>query len=257
MANATPMKIGPYEIDILVQGFPGKTLCHGGLGWSTIALLRGNGRNVLVDVGSFSQRTLVTGSLAERGLTVDDITDVILTHAHWDHSINWVLFPKARIHIGAAEIAWAVEQPWGHPTLPELYIRELNGSKQLVKTRAGDELVPGIVAHDGPGHTPGHLFFLLKGADRDVIFTGDSAKNRAELLTRVPDMSMDRAKHRETFDRIWEHWQARPGNVLIPGHDSPMMLEKGRPKLLMERKGGVFCWFGDTLEQTKVFEFKA
>jgi len=29
-----------YRIDVLVQGFPGKAVCHGGLGWSTIALLR-------------------------------------------------------------------------------------------------------------------------------------------------------------------------------------------------------------------------
>jgi hypothetical protein len=29
------MQIDGYEIDILVQGYPGKTVCHGGLGWST------------------------------------------------------------------------------------------------------------------------------------------------------------------------------------------------------------------------------
>jgi hypothetical protein len=28
------MKIDDYEIDIVVQGFPGKSVCHGGLGWS-------------------------------------------------------------------------------------------------------------------------------------------------------------------------------------------------------------------------------
>jgi len=33
-------QIDGYAIDILVQGYPGKTVCHGGLGWSTIALLR-------------------------------------------------------------------------------------------------------------------------------------------------------------------------------------------------------------------------
>jgi glyoxylase-like metal-dependent hydrolase (beta-lactamase superfamily II) len=199
----------------------------------------------------------VTSGLAERGLKPEDVTDVILTHAHWDHSINWVMFPKARVHIGAEEMAWAVEQPWGYPTLPELYVRELNGSKQLVRIRAGQEVVPGITAHNGPGHTPGHLFFVLKGADRDVIFTGDSAKNRAELVSRVADMSMDTTKHRETFDAIWALWKARPGTVLIPGHDSPMSLENGAPKLLTERKGGVACWFGDTIEQTKLYEFKA
>ena len=32
--------VGGFSIDILVQGFPGKTVCHGGLGWSTVALVR-------------------------------------------------------------------------------------------------------------------------------------------------------------------------------------------------------------------------
>ena len=44
--------------------------------------------------------------------------------------------------IGAAEMAWALEQPWGYATLPELYIRELDGSKQLTRIRAGDESKP-------------------------------------------------------------------------------------------------------------------
>ena len=42
-------EIDGYEIDILVQGYPGKTVCHGGLGWSTIVLIRGRGRIALVD----------------------------------------------------------------------------------------------------------------------------------------------------------------------------------------------------------------
>jgi N-acyl homoserine lactone hydrolase len=252
------LAVGAYEIDILVQGFPGKTVCHGGLGWSTIALLRGNGRVALVDVGSFSQRQLITKGLEERGLTPSDVTDVILTHAHWDHTINWVLFPKARVRIGAEELRWAVEQPWGHPTLPELYIRELDGSKQLHKVRAGDEVLPGLKAYHAPGHTPGHLIFVLTGPDRDVIFTGDSAKNRPELITRVPDMSMNRDQHQATFALIWELWRKRPHTVVIPGHDVPMVLQDDKPVFMAERvNAGVTAWFGDTLEQTKLFAFKA
>ena len=39
------MKPEDYQLDILVQGYPGKSVCHGGLGWSTIVLLRGGGHN--------------------------------------------------------------------------------------------------------------------------------------------------------------------------------------------------------------------
>lgn len=46
------MKLDSFSIDILVQGFPGKTVCHGGLGWSTVALVRGRGRVILIDAGN-------------------------------------------------------------------------------------------------------------------------------------------------------------------------------------------------------------
>jgi hypothetical protein len=34
------MKINDFDLDIVVQGFPGKSVCHGGLGWSTVVVLR-------------------------------------------------------------------------------------------------------------------------------------------------------------------------------------------------------------------------
>src|SRR3954467_7470671 len=48
-----------YQLDILVQGYPGKSVCHGGLGWSTIVLLRGHGRVALMDRGRFSPPTTI------------------------------------------------------------------------------------------------------------------------------------------------------------------------------------------------------
>ena len=43
-ATASPQTLSEagYHIEIAVQGYPGKAVCHGGLGWSTIALLRGH-----------------------------------------------------------------------------------------------------------------------------------------------------------------------------------------------------------------------
>src|SRR6266571_3966122 len=187
-ADGTGLRAGGYVIDIIVQGYPGKTVCHGGLGWSTVALLRGHGRVALVDVGTFGQRKILIERLAARGLTLADVTDVLLTHAHHDHVINWVMFSSARVAIGADELAWAVKEPFTTP-VPELYMRELAGSSQACRVRHGEEVMPGITAHDAPGHTPGHLVYVVSGGERDVIFSGDSAKNRAELLTREADMS--------------------------------------------------------------------
>lgn len=243
-----------YQLDILVQGFPGKTVCHGGLGWSTVALLRGEGRNVLVDAGAFNMRRVIVPQLLERGLTPADVTDVILTHAHYDHSINWPMFPEARILIGAEELAWAAAQPLGHLVVPEFYIYELAKWPRLHVLRDGEEVVPGMVAHAAPGHTPGHLIFHLSAADRDVIFTGDAAKNRAELLCQAADMTMDADASHRSFEHIWTLWRRKPGTLLVPGHDIPMLLQDGRPAYIEGRRAGITAQFGDTLEQTTLFE---
>jgi len=243
-----------YQLDILVQGYPGKSVCHGGLGWSTIVLLRGAGHVALIDVGTFSHRALLIAGLARHGLSPEQVTDVILTHAHHDHAINWVLFPEARIWIGDAELDWSVKEPWGRTPVPELYVRELAASRQLMRVRPGQQILPGLTAHDAPGHTPGHMMFVLDGRSRDVIFTGDAAKNRAELLTRKADMTYDPAVTAASIERMWTLWQRRPGTLLVPGHDLPMQLQDGKLVFIGKREAAITAWFDDDLETTTRFE---
>ncbi len=245
--------IGGWRIDVLVQGYPGKTVCHGGLGWSTIALVRGHDRVALVDVGSFAQRQPLLDGLAACGLTPADVTDVLLTHSHWDHSVNWVMFPQADIAIGGSELDWSLVEPWGTTPVPELYVRELAGCPHLRRVSAGETVLPGIAAQDAPGHTPGHLIFVLVGETHDVILTGDAAKNRAELLSLSADMTYDPAVSRASMEAIWQMWRQRPGTILIPGHDVPMRLEGGAPAYLCERTAGVRAWFGDGLDEMRLF----
>lgn len=55
---ANHFQLGEYQVEIIVHGFPGKSVCHGSLGFSTIALIRYKDRIALIDVGSFGQRGL-------------------------------------------------------------------------------------------------------------------------------------------------------------------------------------------------------
>ncbi|HET7765093.1 MAG TPA: MBL fold metallo-hydrolase [Burkholderiales bacterium] len=248
------VKIGGYEIDVLIQGFPGRMVCHGGLGWSTVALVRGEGRVALVDVGSFSMRKGILDQLARRNLEPGDVTDVILTHSHYDHSLNWILFRHARIVIGARELAWSLKEPWGEGPVPELYMRELEEWPTLHPVAAEQEFMPGFRAHAAPGHTPGHLVYVLSGDESDVVFTGDAAKNRAELLARRGDATYDAAQSTKSIERIWELWKRRPGSVLIPGHDLPMTQKDGKIAYIGKRKAALKMWFGDDLEMTTLIE---
>jgi hypothetical protein len=56
------------------------------------------------------------------------------------------------------------------------------------------------------------------------------------------------------MERIWELWKDKSGTVLVPGHDVPMVLEDGKPAYIGERAAGISSWFGETLDQTKLFE---
>jgi N-acyl homoserine lactone hydrolase len=248
------MKVDGYEIDVLIQGFPGRMVCHGGLGWSTVALIRGHGHVALVDVGSFNMRKGLLEQLDKRGLEPADVTHVILTHSHYDHSLNWIMFRQARIVIGARELAWSLNEPWGQGPVPELYMRELENWPSLHPVAAEQEIVPGLRAHAAPGHTPGHLVFVLEGKERDAIFTGDAAKNRAELLSRKGETSYDANLSSASIERIWQLWRRRPGSILVPGHDLPMTQKDGRIEYIGSRKAALRAWFGESVETTTLIE---
>jgi N-acyl homoserine lactone hydrolase len=168
------------------------------------------------------------------------------------------MFPKARIVIGDDELTWSLTEPWGLTPVPELYVRELNTWPTLVRVKAGAEALPGITTHLAPGHTPGCLVYVLAGATHDTIFTGDAAKNRAELVSGSTDMTYDPAISRASIEMIWGLWRRRSGSVLVPGHDLPMVLgDDGAPRYLGQREAGIKAWYGDSMEQTTVFALTA
>jgi len=250
--NGKQFHVGDFRIDIIVHGFPGKSVCHGPLGFSTIALIRRDDRVGLVDVGGFGQRLLLLDRLAELGLTPGDVTDVLLTHSHYDHSINWVTFDNANIAIGRDEMKWALEQPTGRTYVPELYMQALQRSPRLCAVTDGEEVFPGITAHATPGHTPGSLVFVLQAGERDVVFTGDACKNRAELVSRAADMTYDADVTRQSMESIWSYWSRRPGSILVPGHDLPMVQDNGNVRYLGTREAAIRAWYSEDLNRTTV-----
>ena len=251
-SNGKKFEIGHYRIDIIVHGYPGKSVCHGPLGFSTIALVRHKERVGLVDVGGFGQRLLLLERLDELGLKPVDVTDVLLSHSHYDHAINWVTFDNARIVIGKDELKWALDQPTGRTYVPELYVQELQRSPRLHAVSDGEEVFPGVTAHATPGHTPGSLVYVLQAGERDVVFTGDACKNRAELVSRKADMTYDSEVTRKTIEAIWELWLRRPGSILVPGHDLPMVHENGQVRYLGEREAAIRAWYSEDLNKTTV-----
>jgi len=177
-----------------------------------LTLFQDGTRNVLFDVGSGPDFMPSAGKLDEAldaiGLTHDDITHVILTHGHPDHL--WGLldefdepsFANAEYLMGQTEFDYWMD-PNTVNTIGEARTTFAVGAArrlaiiadQLQFFNDGQEPIPGIIARMTPGHTPGHMSFILGGK---ALVTGDAISNNfvaferpgyASLSDQDPDMA--------------------------------------------------------------------
>src|SRR5688572_17997454 len=76
-------------------------------------VVRGGGRTILVDAGFYRQKFIdqrrptdyvrPSEAVAEMGIRPEDVTDIIVSHVHWDHADGLDLFPRARVWIQREE----------------------------------------------------------------------------------------------------------------------------------------------------------
>jgi glyoxylase-like metal-dependent hydrolase (beta-lactamase superfamily II) len=239
-----------YELSLLIQGFPGRSTCHGGLGWSTVALLRGHGETVLVDTGGYGYRVPLLAALKEHGVAPSDVTAVVLTHCHWDHACNFPLFPNARVIVPRRELEWAAAQPIGTWELPEFHVEKLAQGQNVLRIDDGDEPLPGVRAIATPGHTPGHFAYHVDGTDGPLLFSGDAVKNELELMTGDADMTLDAAVSRRSIDKVRELLRADPSLVLVPGHDRLISLRDGEVVAHSKLRAAIRAWLPGKAEPT-------
>ena len=94
-------------IDVLLGGFFGRS-SRGFLGWSAIYLVTTpSGRRLIFDTGGYNERGTIPKLLKEHGIDVAAIDCVVLSHLHFDHAVNWDLFPNAELVVHEKEIAHA------------------------------------------------------------------------------------------------------------------------------------------------------
>ncbi|MEU5981427.1 MBL fold metallo-hydrolase [Streptomyces sp. JL2001] len=117
---------------------------------STVSLLREGDVVVVVDPGMVADRALILGPLADAGIAPEQVTDVVFSHHHPDHTLNAALFPAARYHDH-----WAVYQD------------------DLWTDRPADgfRLSPSIRLAATPGHTAEDISTLADTADGLVVLT--------------------------------------------------------------------------------------
>lgn len=242
-----------YELTILIQGFPVRSLTHGGLGWSTVSLLSNGKRQILIDTGGFGARTPLLDRLKMKGISPEDISEILLTHSHWDHMVNWKLFPNAQIVIGRAELEWALGLPSVQAHVPELYVRELSICSRLRLVEDRVEVLPNITAHLTPGHTPGHMTYAVNNGEIDLVFAIDVAKNKAELISRKADLTVNAEQSKQSIEFVWKLWEQKPGSLIILGHDLPLVINKGEIQYSGKREVKLEAIYGNDPEEfTKI-----
>lgn len=196
---------------------------------------------ILIDSGSGelfgpSHGGRLVSSLAAAGYRAEQITDVLLTHIHNDHSgglsINGqAVFPNAVIHVSQLDTDYWLDEERMNQADPKAlssnkssFVNAIKVFKpyQLagkVKTFVGDvELFPGIRAVATPGHTPGHCLFVLEdGADK-LVFCGDLIHIAGIQFAR-PELidGFDVDKNRAAEARIRIYKDAAEQGYLIAG----------------------------------------
>jgi glyoxylase-like metal-dependent hydrolase (beta-lactamase superfamily II) len=77
---------------LLTAGYVGNRVA------STVTLLVDDDKLIVVDPGMVADRRLILDPLAALGRSPDEVTDVVFSHHHPDHTLNAALFPAARYH---------------------------------------------------------------------------------------------------------------------------------------------------------------
>ncbi|HTO76880.1 MAG TPA: N-acyl homoserine lactonase family protein [Thermoanaerobaculia bacterium] len=206
-------------------------------------LIRGGGHNILFDSGYYRENWLKEFPAADylrpdeavrlAGVAPEDVTDIIISHAHWDHLGGIDLFPKATVWIQKAEYAYYTGDAWQpggkHGGIdPEdvkaLLQRNTEGRLRLVD---GDdvEILPGIRAYTGARHTFASQYIRVAGNPTFVLASDNCYlyRNLAEHRASATFSEADRPANLANQERMIA--LAGSPDRVVPGHD-PRQFER-------------------------------
>lgn len=204
----------------------------------TIWVLKGaDGRVAVVDSGFhrdqyFKQYTVKdfvkpSDAIAPLGLAADKVTDLFITHMHWDHAGGIDLFPNARVWIQKEEYGYYTGDAWqaarthggiDPEDVMEIVRRNTQGKVSFVK---GDDetSISGITFGIGGKHTWQSQFVTATTPkNTTVVLASDNMYLYENLDTRAAiSQTLDAASNLRTQDRMKS--LASEVRLLVPGHD--------------------------------------
>lgn len=206
-------------------------------------LIKQGDRLILVDAGTgeLYGPTLnkLPDSLKAVGYTPEQITDILITHIHTDHTGGLMngsnrVFPNATIHVDRREVDYwlSSEKRTQAPVQMQQYFdqaqQKFGPSVAAGKVQMFDgatELFPGIRSVPAYGHTPGHSFYLLESQGERIAFWGDIL-HVAEVQLPHPDVTIQfdvdptaaaAARARAFSDAAKHGYLIAPAHMSFPG----------------------------------------
>lgn len=174
------------------------------------------------------------------GVDPDKVTDVIVTHLHYDHAGNLDRFPRARFHLQDRDMTYATGRCMCHEALRApfdlenmlIMLRHVYSSK--VAFHDGDaELVPGLRLHRVGGHSAGLQIARVWTRRGWVVVASDASHLYANFEQRRPfPVVYNVGEMLEGFDLLSR--LADSPDHIVPGHDPLVMTYYPAPKPELE-----------------------
>ncbi|HEX3868061.1 MAG TPA: N-acyl homoserine lactonase family protein [Gemmatimonadaceae bacterium] len=208
-------------------------------------LIKGpDGRNILLDAGfhrdDFVRRWKPKGfmppseAVARAGVKPEDVTDVIISHIHWDHLDGIDLFPNARVWIQRDEFEHHLD------SAGNVKDRAIDaGDAKILADIArqgrvnfvdGDarEIIPGVTVYTGGKHTFASQFATVHTAQGTVVLASDNMYLYENLATRRPiAQTLDSLSNLRAQARMVT--LASDPRLIVPGHDPEVFVRFPEP----------------------------
>ena len=219
-----------------------------------IWVIKGDGHVVLFDSGFYRERFVQqwkpqsfmkpSDAVAKMGISPADVTDIVLSHAHWDHAGGVELFPKARVWIQRDEYQYYSGDAWqsssGSLATPEgrraanakhggidaddmIALVKANLDSRLTFVDGDDqEILPGIRCYTGGKHTFQSQYCSVSTRVGMIVLASDNMYLYENLEKHAPiAQTLDPSSNLRAQDRMKK--LATKPELIVPGHDPVVM----------------------------------
>ncbi len=169
-----------------------------------VLILNTGDRLVLFDTGMGTSQLFgptpgkLLANLKAAGIDPKDVDAIVATHAHCDHVWGIMAddgsrnFPNAQIYISQADFDYWTDEAKLAIKEPAFMKDFVDGARKnllpnrdrLVFVKDGQEFLPGIQAMATPGHTVGHMAFMVTSDGNTLAVIGDVTHHQVLLLER-------------------------------------------------------------------------